>query len=149
MRLLSQNYLSFTLAIALSLLHLFAANALDHVVNEISTYSKLEHPLTTQLLTLLKNCEDDTADCLDRIYSNVTILSARIANEHATLLMHDQAQSLFEDVLYYLPPNATLLRGRIYHILAVLAFAEGRTKIVGFTSLKKSLANSSLILIIL
>ena len=52
------------------------------------------------------------------------MLSAKIANEHSGLLLHDIAQDLFQEQFYHISPGSTL-GSRFAHILAVLAFSQG------------------------
>eukprot|EP00981_Chlorochromonas_danica_P007705 scaffold1869_cov163-Ochromonas_danica.AAC.17 len=83
----------------------------------------VEHPLTSQLLFLIKACAADLPAC-NTNHTEIIKLGARLANEHAMLLLHDRAKSLFDDIVFFLPTSA-IVSTRLAHMSSVMAFAQG------------------------
>lgn len=97
---------------------------------ELVGYDGPEHSLNHELFDALKNCDADYYQCIPRV-DNITILCARIANEHAALLLYDRALDIFDDILYFMQSEHTIGK-RASHILSVLSFAQGRTVQVSY-----------------
>jgi hypothetical protein len=93
--------------------------------NEVVGYSGPEHALNHELFSALKECDANLTQC-DSNVEKITTLSAKIANEHAALLLYDRALDIFDDILYYMQ-SEHILGKRSAHILSVLSFAQGRT----------------------
>ncbi|RYH16393.1 hypothetical protein EON65_30175 [archaeon] len=51
----------------------------------------------------------------------------KLSNEHAMLLLHDRARSLFDDAMYYLSDLKPLVLHRIAHMSSVLVFSQGNS----------------------
>lgn len=84
----------------------------------------VNHPLNQQLLVLVKQCALNPAEC-DANNTEIIRIGARLANEHAILLLHDLAEGLFDDILYFLD-ESLLISSRLAHMAAVLAFSQGK-----------------------
>ena len=82
-----------------------------------------QHQLVPTFLHYVDLCSKDAAVCDSLVY-NISSLCIRIANDHAQLLLHNTATSLFQETFYVLPPNGTIGK-LINRILAVHAFAQG------------------------
>jgi hypothetical protein len=102
------------------------------VADELVGYDGPEHSLNHELFDALKNCDADFYQCTPKV-DNITILCARIANEHAALLLYDRALDIFDDILYFMQ-SEHIIGKRAAHILSVLSFAQGRTVQVSFIS---------------
>jgi hypothetical protein len=118
----------WTKALLLVLVFLFAF-CLPAQPNEVMGYSGPEHALNHDLFSLLKECDANLTAC-DASVEKITMLSAKIANEHAALLLHDRALDIFDDILYFMQ-GEHIAGKRAAHILSVLSFAQGRTVQVG------------------
>lgn len=92
---------------------------------ELVGYAGPEHALNHELFMALKACDADRENCIPNV-DNITTLCARIANEHAALLLYDRALDIYGDILYFMQ-NDHLIGKRAAHILSVLSFAQGRT----------------------
>jgi hypothetical protein len=85
--------------------------------------SLFAHPLVKKLNSELQLCAQDQNYC-DENFSNLTALSAKVANDYAFLLLHDVVQSIFIDSFFTISPESRLGQ-RISHIRASLAFSVG------------------------
>jgi len=92
---------------------------------ELVGYAGPEHALNHELFMALKACDADRESCVPNV-DNITSLCARIANEHAALLLYDRALDIYGDILYFMQSDH-LIGKRAAHILSVLSFAQGRT----------------------
>jgi hypothetical protein len=94
-------------------------------IDHVPSYIHPEHALNNDLFNLLKECDTNQTFC--RVEANkISLLSTKIANEHAALLLYDRALDIFDDVLYFMQSDHEIGK-RAAHILAVLRFAQGRT----------------------
>jgi hypothetical protein len=109
-------------------------------VDHVPSYIHPEHALNNDLFNLLKECDTNQTFC--KVEANkISLLSTKIANEHAALLLYDRALDIFDDVLYFMQSDHEMGK-RAAHILAVLRFAQGRT--VQVNSSNKLLNNSNI-----
>ena len=92
--------------------------------DELVGYAGPEHALNHDLFSALKECDANLTACIGNI-DKITSLSAKIANEHAALLLYDRALDIFDDILYFMQ-NEHIIGKRAAHILSVLSFAQGR-----------------------
>lgn len=92
---------------------------------ELVSYELPEHSLNHDLFTALKDCDANLVGCIPKV-DNITTLCARIANEHAALLLYDRALDIYDDILYFMQKDHVIGK-RAAHILSVLSFAQGRT----------------------
>lgn len=97
--------------------------------NDVIGYSGPEHALSRELFDLFKQCDANLTQCVENT-EKISSLSAKIANEHSALLLHDRALDIFDDILYFMQ-SEHILGKRAAHILSVLSFAQGRTVQVG------------------
>ena len=81
------------------------------------------HYLTNEMFSELSRCNSDPAYCEDN-YHNLTTMFAKIANDHAYLLLHDIAQSIFMEAFFTISPYSRLGK-KISHIRSSLAFSQG------------------------
>lgn len=93
--------------------------------DELVGYAGPEHALNPELFTALKECDANLTECNNNLVK-ITTLSAKIANEHAALLLYDRALDIFDDILYFMQKDH-IIGKRACHILSVLSFAQGRT----------------------
>lgn len=103
--------------------------------NEVLAYAGPEHALNHELFSALKECDSNLTACADNV-DKITLLCAKIANEHTALLLHDRALDIFDDILYFMQSDH-LIGKRAAHILSVLSFAQGRA--VQVTLLRNSM----------
>lgn len=92
------------------------------------------HPLVPEFVAYLEHCAPFNGDPSSfpgpngrPVYCdahNASVLAAKIANEHAALLLHDTVQELFNDAAYAVPPNSSLGL-HLSHMMAVLSFSQG------------------------
>jgi hypothetical protein len=106
--------------------------------NELVGYSGPEHALNHELFSSLKECDANLTLCVSNV-EKITTLCAKIANEHAALLLYDRALDIFDDILYYMQ-SEHILGKRAAHILSVLSFAQGRMVQVGLLFILPSLS---------
>ena len=104
---------------------LVSVDAQKAPIEDIVGYNRPEHALNHELFSELKACDANGTYCMES-GQKITLLAAKIANEHAALLLHDRALDIFEDVLYFLQSEHTIGK-RTAHILSVLSFSQGRT----------------------
>lgn len=93
--------------------------------DELVGYAVPEHALNQELFTALKECDANLTECNNNLVK-ITTLCAKIANEHAALLLYDRALDIFDDILYFMQKDH-IIGQRASHILSVLSFAQGRT----------------------
>lgn len=98
--------------------------------NAYENLFKVDYVYNEQLLSQLRECDLEGRSC-DEHLARLYTLSAKITNEHNALLLNDRAQLLFEDVLYFLGNSSPKLRAKICHVLSVVHFSNGNSKMVG------------------
>lgn len=106
-------------------LHCLCAGVTTDEPEELVGYALPEHSLNHDLFSALKDCDFNPDGCIPKV-DNITILCARIANEHAALLLYDRALDIYDDILYFMQGDHVIGK-RAAHILSVLSFAQGRT----------------------
>jgi hypothetical protein len=83
----------------------------------------LSHPLSREFSKEISRCSEDPTYC-ENNYINITLLCAKVANDHAFLLLHDWMQSILMESFFVVSPESRLGR-KFSHIRAMLSFAQG------------------------
>ena len=78
-------------------------------------------PLSQELINLAKECSE--ADCI-KVASNISDIGIQLVNTYASLLMHDLAQDVLKEALYYIP-DGDKSGLHLIHMQSMLAFAQG------------------------
>lgn len=90
---------------------------------EMHQFGIMEHPLNKEFAAQIEKCRFDLDYC-SKHTKEITLLAAKIANEHAALLLYEKVEELFSHALNQLEPKSAISQ-KLAHSLAVLSFARG------------------------
>lgn len=96
----------------------------DQQQQEHIEYSKPEHSLNNDLFNSIKLCDTNVTYCTENL-NYITIISTKIANEYANLLLYDRVEDIFNDILYYITTKH-IIGKRSAYILSIVCFTQGR-----------------------
>ncbi len=82
-----------------------------------------KHELCSELIKEIEHCANNVSYC-DNHSIRLASISAKIANEHSSIMLPSVAQALLTEVVARLPFNSSL-HSSVSHILAALAFSQG------------------------
>jgi len=81
------------------------------------------HPLTREFWQYMYKCRDNSTYCKEHLHT-ISLLSVKMSNEHAALLLHDRAEAIIMEAFYYITPTSEVGK-KLSHVLSVLFFSQG------------------------